>query len=81
MKLTVGVAAVPLGLEGTVTPVIQNLGPGDLYLGGADVTVADGFKLAPNAVYEYPRDLGQGAGKIHLVSSMANTDVRVLVVG
>lgn len=80
MQLTVGVVATPLDVPGSETPVIQNLGPGDVYIGGADVTVANGFKLLPGAVYEYPRDLSQGAGRIHLIASV-DSDVRVLVVG
>lgn len=82
MQITVGTAATRLVIPGSNAPVIQNLGPGNLYVDhDSTVTTATGLKLAVGDVYEFPRDLNQGTGECWLVADAANTDVRYLVVG
>jgi len=63
-------------------PVIQNLGPGALYLGtgSADLTTK-GLKLPINAVYELPATLMEGAGQVFLRADGGNCDVRIVNVG
>lgn len=63
-------------------PIVQNLGPGTLYLGtaSADITTK-GLKLPVNAVYELPTTLMEGAGAVFLRADGGNCDVRILNVG
>jgi hypothetical protein len=67
---------------GTMRPIIQNLGPGDLYLstGSASITTR-GIKLPINAVYELPATLAEGAAQVWLHASGGNCDVRIINVG
>lgn len=83
MKVTVGASEpVALDLPGTATPVIQNLGPGDLYFDAdPEVSTDTGIRIPVNGGYEFPRDLNLGEGSIYLIASERNTDVRYLVVG
>jgi len=82
MKITVGTTPVSLGLDSDSTPVVQNLGPGVVYMDSTeDVTTATGLKLNVGDTYEFFRDLNQAGGEIFLVSDQAATDVRVMVVG
>lgn len=67
---------------GTMRPVIQNLGPGDLYLGTSNTSITSrGVKLPINAVYELPATLTEGAGQVWLAASGGNCDVRIINVG
>lgn len=86
MKVTVGTSAVLIptnedddaGQPGQVV-VLQNLGPGDVYVDGAnDVDTDSGLKVPSGAVYEFPRTQNEFA--YWMVASEAATDVRVLVV-
>ena len=63
-------------------PIVQNLGPGTLYLGtgSADLTTK-GLKLPINAVYELPATLMEGAGQVFLRADGGNCDVRIVNVG
>lgn len=80
MKIVVGTAAVQVNVNGE-TPIIQNLGPGVIYMDTVDtVTTANGVRLAVGNTYEYPGDM-RLAGPLFLISDQANTDVRVMVVG
>lgn len=61
-------------------PVIQNLGPGTVYLDtDGDVDATSGLKIDPGAVYEFP--ISGGNMGIWIVASEANTDVRVIELG
>ena len=77
MKLLVG--TTPVALPGNrQRPVIQNLGPGTIYLDtDGDVSITDGLQLLPDVTYEFPVSGGDSAG-IWIVSDAANTDVRVI---
>jgi hypothetical protein len=86
MQMTVGTAAVAVGTteardsyqSGQVV-VLQNLGPGDIYVDFANtVTAANGFKISVNGAYEFPRTANEQ--EIYVIASVADTDVRVLLV-
>lgn len=68
--------------KGTMRPIIQNLGPGDLYVATGPTSITSrGLKLPLNAVYELPALLLEGAGQIWLAASGGNCDVRIINVG
>jgi hypothetical protein len=75
-SITVGSTPVPLSGLGARTCLIQNLGPGVVYMDSSDsVSPSEGFKIAVGAVYET-----QGSGgyaQIYLVSD-GTSDVRVV---
>lgn len=79
MRILVGTTAVQIPVDRS-RPVIQNLGPGDLYLDtDGDVDANSGLKLIPTAVYEFPV---AGAGmNVWVVATQASTDVRVIEIG
>lgn len=79
--MLVGTSAVSLGVAQSVTPVIQNLGPGNLYLGNSAVATSTGFKITPGSAYEFPRHLSYGVGALWAVADQVNTDVRILQIG
>jgi hypothetical protein len=64
-------------------PIVQNLGPGTLYLSTTGTNVDTvGLALPINAVYELPATLMEGAGRIYLrATGVGGCDVRVLNVG
>lgn len=63
-------------------PIIQNLGPGTLYLGTAQADLdTKGLEMPEGAVYELPATLIEGAGQIWLLASVDDCDVRILNVG
>jgi hypothetical protein len=64
-------------------PVVQNLGPGTLYLSTASADIATtGIALPINAVYELPAVLMEGAGRIVLhATGVGGCDVRIINVG
>lgn len=82
MQQSVGVAAVQLaGVSGKQRPVIQNLGPGTLYLGEDNtVSTGNGLQLPVGAVFEYASAIANDTA-VWAVSSLAATDVRVLALG
>lgn len=82
MKISVGTSPVQLPYKGHVTPMIQNLGPGNVYFDAApDVSISTGLMMTPGAVYEFPRDLSDGGGFIWLVADQDDCDVRIIRVG
>jgi hypothetical protein len=64
-------------------PIVQNLGPGTLYLSTTGTNVDTvGLALPINAVYELPAVLMEGAGRIYLrATGVGGCDVRVINVG
>ena len=76
---SVGTAPVRLPARIGDRPVVQNLGPGDIYVNTrADVTTSDGLKIPVDQAYEWPGDL---AADLYAISTLDDTDVRVIVVG
>jgi hypothetical protein len=68
--------------EGDAQPIIQNLGPGVLYIGSTNDSLATkGLQLPVGAVYEYPARLVDGGGYVWLLASGDNCDVRLQNVG
>jgi hypothetical protein len=61
--------------------VIQNLGAADVFIGGADVTSANGVKIAANAVQVLDLETGDRLYAIQAAGATANSDVRVLNLG
>jgi len=84
MILTTANVAVDSGFTGTQQPIIQNLGPGIVYIGpwnNATTLTSDGLKLAVNAVYEFPATLVEGPAKVYITTDTNSTDVRMINVG
>ena len=79
MNISVGVAPAAIPIRQGDRPVIQNLGPGDLYIDTEpDVTTASGIKIVVDGSYEFPMD---PLKTVYAVASVDATDVRVMVVG
>jgi hypothetical protein len=82
MVITTAQGAYNTGYTATMQPIVQNLGPGILYVGtsSTDLTT-EGLQLPVGAVYEFPRNLVDGAGQVWIQASGANCDVRIINVG
>ena len=66
----------------TSRPIVQNLGPGTLYLGTSATDLATrGIKLPVNAVYELADVLVEGAQQVFLRAVDDDCDVRIINVG
>jgi len=79
MRILVGTTSQKI-LADRSRPVIQNLGPGNVYIDtDGDVDVNSGLKLAVNAVYEFPT--AGAESDIWIVSDAADTDVRIVEMG
>lgn len=77
------VAGTPVKLPGghTGRPLIQNLGPDDVYFDRSEtVTPSTGVKVEVGRDYELPTAPVKGGGPIWLVSSGAS-DVRYFIAG
>jgi hypothetical protein len=82
MIITVAQGAVNSGFTGTNAPVVQNLGPGDLYVYTTNTNITtEGLYLPPYAVYEFPQVVVEGPGAIWFQALGGNVDVRVMNVG
>jgi hypothetical protein len=82
MNITVAAGATQLNFAGTQQPLIQNLGPGDLYVYNLnDSITTNGIKLPANAVYEFPATLVEGAGTVWVQALVGTCDVRTFNVG
>lgn len=82
MIITTGQGAVDSGYTGTMQAIVQNLGPGVLYVGTtADDLENVGLYLPPGAVYEFPATVVEGAGAIWLQANGGQCDVRIINVG
>jgi len=80
--ITTAAGATQLAYTGTTMPVIQNLGPGVLYLGATSTNLStEGIQLPVGAVYEFPRVVQDGAGAVWIQAIGASCDVRTLNVG
>lgn len=81
-SVSVGTAAVNVtDIVARGKPIIQNLGPGNVYFDSQPgVTAASGVKLVVGATYEFAEMLGDETG-LSLIADAANTDVRIIVMG
>jgi hypothetical protein len=77
-KVTVGTTPVALPVDRGETPIIQNLGPGVVYLDTrSNVSTGTGLQVAVNSAYEWPTDV---TSAVYAVADVADTDVRIMVV-
>ena len=68
--------------NGDSRPIVQNLGPGVLFLGTSATGLATkGIELPEAAVYELPAELVSGAGKVYILAVDDSCDVRIINVG
>lgn len=79
MKLVVGTTPTPLLSKiGEGRPLVQNLGPGKVYLDtDEDVSTETGFELAVGAAFEFAEDSNITAA-VYVVSDSANTELRIV---
>lgn len=78
MQVDVGTTPEKLPVGPGSTPIVQNIGPGVLYLDFSSGVSADtGFQIEVGGAYEFPKDLPKD---LYAVASV-QTDVRILVVG
>lgn len=74
--------AVNSGYKLDQQPIVQNLGPGDLYIGTSSTSLTTtGLRLPVNAVYEFPNTLAEGAGQLWLQANLDDCDARIINVG
>lgn len=76
--------AVDSGFKGSQQPIIQNLGPGDIWIGpysDAETLYYNGLLLPAGAVYEFPATLVEGATQVFITTEVTGTDVRIINVG
>lgn len=80
MRILLG--STPVQLPGSRSrPVIQNLGPGTVYLEtDGDVDVDNGFQIVPGAVYEFPSPGARSKG-VWVMADTDGTDIRVVGMG
>lgn len=71
---SVGTTPTKIGVAQTTRKglVVMNLGSGDLYIGDANVTTANGIKLAAGASIP----LGDFAGQLYGIATAGTLDVR-----
>lgn len=80
--ITVAQGAYNTGYTATQMPVIQNLGPGILYVYSASTNITtEGLQLPVGAVYEFPEVVQDGAGAVWIQATGGNCDVRLMNVG
>jgi len=80
--ITVAAGATQLAFSGTQQCVVQNLGPGVLYLGATNASLTtEGIQLPVGAVYELPAVVQDGIGAVWVQASGGDCDVRTLNVG
>ena len=82
MIITVAQGAYNTGYTATQMPVIQNLGPGILYVYNSSTSITtEGLQLPVGAVYELPQVVQDGAGAVFIQATGGNCDVRLMNVG
>ena len=80
--ITVAQGAYNTGYTATQMPVIQNLGPGILYVYNSSTSITtEGLQLPVGAVYELPQVVQDGAGAVFVQATGGNCDVRLMNVG
>lgn len=82
MIITTAQGAVDTGYTGTTQPIIQNLGPGVLYVGTSSANLTTtGIYLPAGAVYEFPAPLVEGGNAVWIQAGVDQCDVRIINVG
>lgn len=82
MIITVAQGAFNTGFTTTQMPVIQNLGPGILFVYNLPTNITtEGLQLPVGAVYELPQVVQDGAGAVFVQATGGNCDVRLMNVG
>lgn len=77
----VGTTATTLPRGGRGFLIIQNLGPGVIYIDVDETaTTSGGLQIPVDAVYEFPSNAGAEV-EVSVISTEASTDVRTLIVG
>lgn len=80
--ITVAQGAYNTGYTATQMPIIQNLGPGILYLYNTSTSITtEGLQLPVGAVYELPQVVQDGAGAVWVQATGGNCDARIMNVG
>jgi hypothetical protein len=82
MLITTAQGAYNTGYSGSTRPIIQNIGPGDLYIytDSTDI-VSKGIWLPAGAVYEFAAPIVEGAGAVWIQADGSNCEVRIINVG
>lgn len=81
MQVLVGTEVVDLGIRNRVLPIIQNLGPGDLFINTDEpATLTNGLRLKPGEAMQFMTPSAQEAG-IWVIATEADTDVRIISIG
>ena len=88
-NVTVGTSSpVPVVVPGDALLILQNLGPGNVYMDTAsNVTTGTGIKLVVDAGYEFGHQIPWGSGvdfpsagtTIYAIADQAGTDLRTVV--
>jgi len=84
MIITEAMGAVDTGFKGKQQPIVQNLGPGDIYISTNNVDVdTTGLYIPAGGVYEFPATLIEGGGNvfIQVLTGHVQADVRIVNVG
>ncbi len=77
MRVIVGATSVPVSVTDRSFMLLQNLGPGIIYLDtDGDVTPDEGLQIRPGEVYEFASPSSQS--NVYIVSTLEGTDVRVI---
>lgn len=80
MQIIVGTSAQKVVSGGRQRPVVQNLGPGTIFLDTeGSVTPTTGIKIPVGWTYEFPTSGSED--DIWIISDTASTDVRVIQIG
>lgn len=81
MKVTVGTTSTAVPKSSGAQPVIQNLGPGTLYIDTVTpATAAGGLQLPVGSVFEMAESSRSGDATLYMIADAAGTDVRILQV-
>ena len=82
MVLTTAEGTVNTGFAGTQQPLIQNLGPGTLYVSDSDTDIiSKGIVLPAGAVFELATNMIESAAQVYIRAYGDTCDVRMLNVG
>lgn len=84
MVITEAAGAVDTGFTGSTQPIIQNLGPGSIYINTTGTNVlTTGLFLPSGGVYEFPATLVEGANAVfvQVATGGVSADLRIINVG